>query len=421
MGEAREKAARAKEASRVLATLGSTERNGALRAMAASLRSERDAIGAANAADVEAARVAGTPEHLIDRLMLTEARIEAMAAGLESVAAQPDPLGRTLNGLRLPNGLEVQKVTVPLGVVAMVYEARPNVTSDAAGLCFKAGNAAVLRGGSIALRSCQAIVEALRAALDQVGLPRDAVCLLESPGHGAVDELFGLVGLVDVLVPRGGAGLIKACVQNAKVPVIETGTGNCHVYVERTADVAMAASILQNAKCSRPSVCNACESLLVDAGLLERDPHALAELLAPLVAAGVTIHGDEVSCAAARALGGEPIVATDDDWGTEYLAMEISCRVVPGTAEAIAHVNRYGTGHSECIVTESYEASERFLAQVDAAAVYVNASTRFTDGEMFGLGAEIGISTQKLHARGPMGADALVTTKYLCRGAGQVR
>lgn len=421
MGEARDKALRAREASRVLAGLGSAERNGALRAMAQGLRDARGAICAANEADVKAAREGGTPEPLIDRLLLTEARVEAMAAGLEGVAAQPDPLGRVLCGSRLSNGLQVEKVTVPLGVVAMVYEARPNVTSDAAGLCLKAGNAAVLRGGSLAVHSCKAIAEALREALAGMGLPRDAVCLLESPGHGVVEELFGLVGLVDVLVPRGGAGLIRACVQNAKVPVIETGTGNCHVYVERTANVAMAASILANAKCSRPSVCNACESLLVDAGLIEHDPQALKQLLAPLVQAGVVVRGDEVLCAAARALGADPVLATEEDWGTEYLALSLSGKVVSGTAEAISHINRYGTGHSECIVTSSYEASERFLAQVDAAAVYVNASTRFTDGEMFGLGAEIGISTQKLHARGPMGAEALVTTKYLCRGAGQVR
>lgn len=421
MGEARDKALRAREASRMLAGLGSAERNGALRAMAQGLRSAQETICAANETDVNAAREGGTPEPLIDRLLLTEARVEAMASGLEGVAAQPDPLGRVLCGSRLSNGLQVEKITVPLGVVAMVYEARPNVTSDAAGLCLKAGNAAVLRGGSLAVHSCKAIVEALRNALDSVGLPRDAVCLLESPGHGVVEELFGLVGLVDVLVPRGGAGLIRACVQNAKIPVIETGTGNCHVYVERTADVVMAASILANAKCSRPSVCNACESLLVDAGLLERDPQALEMLLAPLVQAGVVVHGDEIFCATVRSLGADPVLATEEDWGTEYLALSLSGKVVRDTAEAIAHINRYGTGHSECIVTASYEASERFLAQVDAAAVYVNASTRFTDGEMFGLGAEIGISTQKLHARGPMGAEALVTTKYLCRGAGQVR
>ena len=421
MGEARTKALLARQAARVLATVGSTERNRALRAMAVSLRTACADICAANAADVAEARSAGTSEPLIDRLLLTEQRVEAMAAGLEGVAAQPDPLGRVLSGSQLPNGLQVQKVTVPLGVVAMVYEARPNVTSDAAGLCLKAGNAALLRGGSMAVQSCRAIVEALRNALEEVGLPRDAVCLLETPGHRVVDELFGLVGLVDLLVPRGGAGLIRACVENAKVPVVETGTGNCHVYVERTADVAMAASIIANAKCSRPSVCNACESVLVDEGLLERDPQALAELLRPLVEAGVVIYGDERTCAVVAALGGGAQPATDEDWGREYLALALSCKVVSGTAEAIAHVNRYGTGHSECIVTGSYDASEAFLAQVDAAAVYVNASTRFTDGEMFGLGAEIGISTQKLHARGPMGAEALVTTKYLCRGAGQVR
>lgn len=421
MGEARQKALLARAAAQKMARLGSGERDGALRAMAHGLREACPQILAANAEDIHAAREAGTGEHLIDRLMLDEGRVEAMACGLEGVARQPDPLGRVLSGSSLPNGMQVEKRTVPMGVVAMVYEARPNVTSDAAALCIKAGNACVLRGGSMAARSCAAIVRALRDALDACGLPRDAVCLLESPGHGVVDELFGLVGLVDVLVPRGGAGLIRACVEHARVPVIETGTGNCHLYVERSADLDMAASILLNAKCSRPSVCNACESVLVDASLLERDPHALEQVLAPVVAAGVTVHGDEASCAAVASLGGSAVPATEDDWGTEYLALELSCRLVGGTDEAVEHINRYGTGHSEAIVTSDYAAAEQFLSQVDAAAVYVNASTRFTDGEMFGLGAEVGISTQKLHARGPMGADALVTTKFVCRGNGQVR
>ena len=421
MGEAREKAMLARKAARVVSGLGSDERNAALRAMAQGLREAQGAILAANGEDVACAREAATAEQLIDRLSLTPQRLESMAAGLEGVAAQPDPLGCVVAGSRLSNGLQVEKLTVPLGVVAMVYEARPNVTSDAAGLCLKSGNACVLRGGSLASRSCSAVVGALRDSLAACGLPRDAVCLLESPGHGVVDELFGLVGLVDVLVPRGGAGLIRACVENARVPVIETGTGNCHVYVERSANLAMAASILVNAKCSRPSVCNACESVLIDAGLLQRHPEAIERLLAPVVAAGVVVHGDEESCAAAVRLGGTGLAAVEEDWGTEYLSLELSCKVVEGTSEAIDHINRYGTGHSECIVTSDYAAAERFLAQVDAAAVYVNASTRFTDGEMFGLGAEVGISTQKLHARGPMGADSLVTTKFVCRGSGQTR
>ncbi len=421
MGEALEKARAAKAASKVVGQIGSADRAAVIRAMAAELRVRRASIVAANELDVVDARAAGTSESLIDRLMLDEARIESMAKGLEELAAQPDPLGRTLEGSVLANGLSIQKVTVPMGVVAIVYEARPNVTSDSAGICLKAGNACVLRGGSMAARSCAAIVEALRATLVSYGLPADAVCLLTSPGHAAVEELFGLTGLVDVLIPRGGAGLIKNCVENSKVPVIETGTGNCHVYVHAHADQDMALDIIHNAKCSRPGVCNACESVLVDAACAD-------EFLPKLVRAcadwGVLIHGDDSVMRAARAQGEEQstcVAATEEDWGREYLALELSCKVVPDLVCAIAHINRYGTGHSECIVTEDYAASQAFLSGVDAAAVYVNASTRFTDGGMFGLGAEIGISTQKLHARGPMGASALVSTKYVCRGSGQVR
>lgn len=421
MGEAREAALRAREAARTLARTGSAERDAALRAMAEGLRADAGAIVAANALDMADARAAGMREQLLDRLMLDEARVESMARGLEGVAGQPDPLGRTVSGSRLPNGLAVEKVTVPLGVVAMVYEARPNVTSDAAGLCVKSGNAAVLRGGSSAARSCAAVAESLRASLDRQGLPRDAVSLLSSPGHGAVEELLGLTGLVDVLIPRGGAGLIRACVEGAKVPVIETGTGNCHVYVHRAADPEMALKIIENAKCQRPGVCNACESVLVDEAAA---PLFLPALVRACARWGVLVHGDAATLAAAleAGLGAEAVVeATEEDWGREYLALELSCKVVGGLDEAVAHINRYGTGHSECIVTGDYAAAEEFLAGVDAAAVYVNASTRFTDGGMFGLGAEIGISTQKLHARGPMGAEALVTTKYVCRGMGQVR
>ena len=421
MGEALDKALLAKEASRTLACLGATERDGALRAMAAQLRAQAAAVLEANAADMEAARAAGTAPAMLDRLRLDGGRVEAMAAGVEAVAAQADPLGRVVAGGRVAGGLSVEKVTVPLGVVAMVYEARPNVTADAAALCVKSGNAAVLRCGSSALGSCRAIARALRDGLDDAGLPRDAVCLLESGGHGAVEELLGLRGVVDVLVPRGGAGLIRACVDGARVPVIETGVGNCHVFVERSADVAMAADIVCNAKCSRPSVCNACETLLVDAGLLERDASALERILGALGARGVTVHGDAPSRAAAERAGVPACAAGEADWEGEYLSLDIACRVVDGLDAAVGHIARYGTGHSECIVTSDYAAAEAFLQRVDAAAVYVNASTRFTDGGMFGLGAEIGISTQKLHARGPMGAESLVTTKYLCRGSGQTR
>ncbi len=422
MAEAYDKSLAAKAASRRIGALGSAQRNAALMAMAAQLRAQAPRILAANAEDVAAAQAAGIAESLIDRLLLNEARVEGMACGLEELAAQPDPLGRVLDGSTLSNGLSIQKVTVPMGVVAIVYEARPNVTSDAAGICLKAGNACVLRGGSIAARSCQAVVEALRDALVGCGLPADAVCLLTTPGHAAVEELFGLVGLVDVLIPRGGAGLIRNCVENSKVPVIETGTGNCHVYVHASADQDMALDIIHNAKCQRPGVCNACESVLVDAAVAGE---FLPRLLSSCQAWGVLVHADETTAGVARDLGlveGTHWVAGgEDDWGREYLALELSCKVVEGLDEAVGHINRYGTGHSECIVCNDYEASQAFLAGVDAAAVYVNASTRFTDGGMFGLGAEIGISTQKLHARGPMGAEALVSTKYLCRGSGQVR
>lgn len=419
MGEALEKARAAKDASRRIGMLGSAERAQVICAMAQHLRTHGSAILVANAVDVADARAAGVAASLVDRLMLDEGRVEAMARGLEEVASQPDPLGRTLEGSVFSNGLSVQKVTVPMGVVAIVYEARPNVTSDAAGICLKAGNACILRGGSMAARSCETIVEALRDALVSCGLPADAVCLLTSPGHAAVEELFGLVGLVDVLIPRGGAGLIQNCVQNSKVPVIETGTGNCHTYVHAQADQAMALDILHNAKCSRPGVCNACESVLVDQACATE---FLPKLLSACAQWGVLVHGDEATLQVAQDLGLSCcIAAQEQDWGREYLAFELSCKVVDGIEEAIEHINRYGTGHSECIVTCDYAASQAFLAGVDAAAVYVNASTRFTDGGMFGLGAEIGISTQKLHARGPMGAGALVSTKYVCRGNGQVR
>ena len=422
MGEARDRAVAAKAAARELARCGADVRNAALRAMAGALRSQAADILVANAADVEAARQAGTAAQLIDRLLLGEGRIDAMARGLEAIASQADPLGRVLDGRRLSNGLAIERVTVPLGVVAMVYEARPNVTSDAAGLCLKAGNACVLRGGSLARRSNAAIASVLCDAAVGAGLPRGCIGLVAGGGHEEVDELMGLRGLVDVLIPRGGADLIRRCVEGARVPVIETGVGTCHVYVHARADLAQALAIIRNAKTQRPGVCNACESVLVDAAVAGT---FLPQLLRACAEWGVLVHGDAHTLATARALGlpdGAPCVAaTEGDWGREYLALELSLRVVAGLDEAIDHIGRYGTGHSECIVTEDYAASERFLRDVDAAAVYVNASTRFTDGGMFGLGAEIGISTQKLHARGPMGVEALVTTKYLCRGAGQVR
>lgn len=421
MGEARDRAVSAKAAARELAQASGPVRDGALRAMAAALRERAAEILMANAEDVAAAKAAGTAPQLVDRLLLDGGRVEAMARGLEQIAAQPDPLGRVVDGRRLDCGLAIERVSVPLGVVAMVYEARPNVTCDAAGLCVKAGDACVLRGGSMARRSNAAIARVLREAAVGAGLPQGCIELVEGGGREQVDELMGLTGLVDVLIPRGGAGLIRHCVENAKVPVIETGTGNCHVYVHAAADEQMAIDIIRNAKTQRPGVCNACESVLVDG---EVSGHFLCRLTSECARWGVLVHGDELTLGAAGFMElpeGACVAATEDDWGREYLDMELSVRVVAGLDEAIAHVNRYGTGHSECIVTRDYAAAERFLREVDAAAVYVNASTRFTDGGMFGLGAEIGISTQKLHARGPMGVEALVTTKYLCRGAGQVR
>lgn len=415
-------ARRAKEASRPLGFAGDEQRQAAVRAMAAALRGRAEDILAANEQDMEAARAAGTSEGLLDRLLLTPERIEGMAAGLEKLAELPDPVGRVLEHRTIDCGLDLQKVSVPLGLVAMVYEARPNVTADAAGICIRTGNACILRGGSIAQRSCVAIAHALADAVEASGFPRDAVTIIETTDREATGALMSLRGIVDVLIPRGGAGLIQRCVRESLVPVIETGTGNCHIYVHESADFARARAIVMNAKTQRVGVCNACESLLVD----EKVAAAfLPEMLSELAAAGVLIHGDEGACAVCRDLGlaeGEAFVpATEEDWGREYLAMEISVKCVSGLDEAIAHINRYGTMHSEAIVAEEEAACERFLREVDASSVYANASTRFTDGGEFGLGAEIGISTQKLHARGPFAAEALTTYKYLVRGTGQVR
>ena len=354
--------------------------------------------------------------------MLDGSRIRAIADALDDIARQEDPLGLVLGGSTLENGLRIERVTVPLGVVAMIYEARPNVTADAFGLCVRSGNACVLKGGSAARESCLAIVGACRVALVEAGLPQDALQYVDDDAaHTQTAELLGATGLVDVLIPRGGASLIRACVEGAKVPVIETGTGNCHVYVHEAADLDRARVIVMNAKTQRVGVCNAAESLLVDRSVAAA---FLPAMVSELAAAGVVVHGDAETRAALADrpdLLGSFVDATEEDWGREYLALEISCRVVSGVDEAVEHVNRYGTGHSEAIVSNSYEACEAFLAGVDAAVVYANASTRFTDGGVFGLGAEIGISTQKLHARGPMGAAALTTTKWLARGEGQVR
>lgn len=411
----------AKQASVQLAVTTGEERNNALTAMAASLRDHSPEIVMANEADMAAAREAGTSEALLDRLMLNAERVEAMAAALEELRELPDPLGVVSMESTLYNGIELTRVSVPLGVVAMVYEARPNVTADAAGICIKSGNACILRGGSLAARSNETIADILAAAAVDAGMPEGSICALTTTDRAATDVLMTLHGLVDVLIPRGGAGLIRHCVEHAKVPVIETGTGNCHVYVHASADPAMAHDIIMNAKCRRLGVCNAAETMLVDRVVA---PAVLPSVLVDLHEAGITVHGDEEVLRLAAGAGlpeGAVVPATEEDWATEYLGPHLAVHCVDGVDEAIAHVNRYGTKHSEAIVATDEEAIEAFLAQVDAAAVYANASTAFTDGGQFGLGAEIGISTQKIHARGPFALEALTSYKYVLRGHGQVR
>lgn len=423
MGEARTRAEAAKRASYRLQTLSAAQRTAALQAMADALVANVQGILRANAADMDAARAKGTSEGLLDRLMLTEGRIAGIAEGMRAVAAQPEVLGQVVEGRELYNGLRLRKVRVPLGVVAMIYEARPNVTADAVALCVKTGNACVLRGGSLALNSCLAISRVLSEAGTAAGLPDGCIQSIEDPSHEVTDELMGLTGLVDVLIPRGGAGLIEYCVANAKVPVIETGKGNCHIYVHEAANLSWAYPIVINAKTQRVGVCNAAETLLVDEGIASA---FLPEMLKQLVAAGVTVHGDAAVCAMARqtddeAVAAHVVEATAEDWDTEYGSLDLAVKVVGGLDEAIAHINEHGTGHSESIVSCDAQAIARFENEVDASVVYANASTRFSDGGEFGLGAEIGISTQKLHARGPMGAEALTSTKFLVDGAGQVR
>ncbi len=418
MAKALAQAKLARDAAPALAKAGAELRSDAIRSAAAELAASRAKIIAQNVEDMAEGQLKGLPDPLLDRLLLDEARIAGIVGAMEDVARQEDPVGRVLGGRTLPNGLRLEQVSVPLGVVAIIYEARPNVTADSIALCLRSGNACVLRGGSAARRSCAAIAEACRKGVAKVGLPEDAIQLVASDDHADAVELMGATGVVDVLIPRGGASLIKACVEQSKVPVIETGTGNCHIYLEKSADPEMAVRICVNAKCQRPGVCNAAESLLVDEEAAEA---LLPGVLTALSEGGVELVGDPGACSIARRVGVAMGKATEEDWGTEYLDLKMSVKCVGGLDEAIAHVNRYGTHHSEAIVTSSYAAAERFLEGVDAAAVYVNASTRFTDGGVFGLGAEIGISTQKLHARGPMGASALTTTKYLVRGEGQVR
>ena len=403
---------RAKAASRILATASTPAKDAALEAAADLLVRRTDEILSANAADVARAEAAGTAPTVVDRLRLTPARVEAMARGLRQVAALPDPVGEIVDGWTRPNGLVIERVRVPLGVVAIIYENRPNVTSDAFGLCLKSGNAAFLRGSGAALSSNMAIASALQEGLDKAGLPSDAMVLVEDVRHEAAVEFMRLRESIDCLIPRGGPSLIKAILENATVPYVIDGDGNCHVYVDASADLDQALDIVVNAKTQRPSVCNAAESLVVHAAVADA---FLARAAAAL--AGVELVGDERSQALVPSIG----PAADGDFGREFLDLKMSVAVVDSLDDAIAHVNRYGTGHTEAICTTDLAASTRFAKEVDAAAVVINASTRFTDGEQFGFGAEIGISTQKLHARGPMGLRELTTLKYVVRGDGQVR
>ena len=407
----------ARVASRRLALLHRAEKDAALDAMADALVAATDEIVLANETDLARGRDSGMAQGLLDRLALDRARVAAVAQALREVAGLPDPVGEVVRGSTLANGLQIRQVRVPMGVVGMVYEARPNVTVDAAGLGLKSGNAVILRGGSAAESTNRTLVEVLRSALAERGLPPDAVTLLEG-GRDAVRALLTARGLVDLIIPRGGAGLIQTVVLESTVPVIETGVGNCHVYVDAAADLGKALAIAVNAKTHRPSVCNAAESLLVHERVAG---DFLPKVLAELSAAGVVLHTDEVSGAAADLAGVPHVAATDVDYATEYLALELSVRVVADLGAALDHIERFGSGHTEAIVTEDRAAARRFTNEVDAAAVMVNASTRFTDGGEFGFGAEIGISTQKLHARGPMALPELTTTKWIVEGDGQIR
>lgn len=405
---------KAKEAARTLAVMGE-EKNDALKLIAKALIDNTDAILAANKIDVDNGRANGLTESIIDRLSLSKTRIEGMAQGVLDVAALPDPIGAVLSGSKRPNGLNITKVRVPIGVIGIIFEARPNVTSDAASLCLKSGNAVILRGGKEAINSNKCIADIMRSALEKSALDKNCIQLIEDTTRQSSVELMGLVDYLDLLIPRGGAGLIRAVVENAKVPVIETGVGNCHVFVDESADIDMAANIIYNAKTSRPSVCNAIETILVHKNIAEK---ALPVIKARLDEKNVELRG----CERTREILGDSVIpAIEADWATEYLDYILAVKVVDNIDEAIAHITKYSSGHSECIVTENYKNANRFKNEVDAAAVYVNASTRFTDGGMFGLGAEIGISTQKIHARGPMGLNELTSMKFIIEGDGQIR
>ena len=405
---------RSKDAARVLAIADTEQKNKSLDAIADALISNSDKIIAANAIDLENGVSAGLTQALLDRLKLDSSRIKGMADGVRDIAALNDPCGRVLDTIERPNGLKIEKVSVPLGVIGVIFEARPNVTSDAAALCLKSGNTVILRGGKEAINSNKTIVDIMRKAVEESGLPADVIQLIEDTSRTSSTELMQCNKYVNVLIPRGGAGLIQAVVKNASVPVIETGVGNCHVYVDKDADVQMAANIVFNAKTSRPSVCNAAECVIIHKDIASE---ALPVIKAKLDEKSVVLVGDERAVTIAKGIG----EATDDDWATEYLDYKMSVKIVDSIDEAIEHIYRYGSGHSECIVTENSEAAEKFMNEIDAAAVYVNASTRFTDGGEFGFGAEIGISTQKLHARGPIGLPELQSFKYKIYGDGQVR
>lgn len=408
------KAQAAKQAAAKLAVTSTAVKNAALLAMAAALEAQQYEILAANERDMTAAAAKGMKSSMLDRLKLTAERISGMADGLRQVAGLADPVGNVIDGKTLPNGLHITKIRVPLGVIGIIYEARPNVTADAAGLCLKSGNAVILKGGSEAMESNKTVAAILAQAAEGAGIPAGSIQFIDTSDRQAVQDLIHMNGLVDVVIPRGGAGLIQAVVRNASVPVIETGAGVCHTYVDKDANVEMAMKIAFNAKVQRPSVCNAMETLLVHKDIADK---FLPMMLMMYNSSAVEIRGDE----AVQEYSGQVHPATEEDWSTEYGDLRLSVKIVDSIEEAMAHIAKYGTGHSECIVTNNYQAAQLFQYTVDAAAVYVNASTRFTDGNEFGFGAEIGISTQKLHARGPMALPELTSTKYLINGNGQVR
>lgn len=414
MSEVKEKATAAKRTTSIMNRLSTEQKNKGLLVMADALLAEQRSIMEANAVDLDQGRKNGLSEALLDRLALTPDRIEAIADGLRQIAALPDPVGETLEERTRPNGLRITRKRVPLGVIGIIYEARPNVTVDAAGLCLKTGNAVVLRGGSSALHSNRQMVNVLHSAMNATAFPADALQLIHDPSRSSVDEMLRLNGLLDVIIPRGGQSLIQTVVNNASVPVIETGAGICHTYIDAAANPSMASDIAMNAKVQRPSVCNAMETLLV------HEDYA-AQHLPPLAAKLQAAHVELRGCSQAQAVVPSMMEASDEDWAAEYNDYILAVKIVKSLDEALEHIHRYGTMHSECIVTEDEAAAARFLQEVDAAAVYHNASTRFTDGGEFGFGAEIGISTQKLHARGPMGLPALTSTKYVVSGNGQVR